>query len=39
MSFGLWTQVGVQWRHLANTVELSMCGGDAAFLSNYFDLV
>jgi len=26
---------GVQWRHLANTIEPSMCGGDAAFLSNY----
>jgi len=25
------------WRHLANTTELSMCGGDAAFLSNYYD--
>jgi len=28
---------GAHWRHLANTFELSMCGGDAAFLSNYFD--
>ena len=28
---------GAHWRNLANTVELSMCGGDAAFLSNYFD--
>jgi len=25
------------WRNLANTIEPSMCGGDAAFLSNYFD--
>ena len=25
------------WRHLANTIELCMCVGDAAFLSNYFD--
>jgi len=24
-----------QWRHLVNTTEKSMCGGDAAFLSNY----
>jgi len=29
---------GSQWRHLANTIEPSMCGGDATFLlSNYFD--
>jgi len=28
---------GAQWRHLANTTEPSMCGGNAAFLSNYFD--
>ena len=43
---GLWTRVGkrkhmwigsAQWRHLANTTEPSTCGGDAAFLSNYFD--
>ena len=27
---------GAHWRHLANTTEPSMCGGDAA-LSNYFD--
>jgi len=26
-----------QWRNLANTIEPSICGGDAAFLSNYFD--
>ena len=38
MSFGWRTQVGprklvldgVHWRHLANTTELSMCGGNAA---------
>jgi len=29
--------MGSHWRILANTTELSMCGGDAAFLSNYFD--
>jgi len=23
------------WRHLANTIESSVCDGDAAFLSNY----
>jgi len=28
---------GAQWRHLANTAEPSMCGVDAAFMSNYFD--
>jgi len=28
---------GAQWRHLVNTNEPSMCGDDAAFLSNYFD--
>jgi len=25
------------WRHTTNTTELPMCGGYAAFLSNYFD--
>jgi len=25
------------WRNLANTTEPSTCGGDATFLSNYFD--
>jgi len=41
MSFGMWTRVGprkhlmecgsvIHWRHLANAVELSVCGGDAA---------
>jgi len=42
----LWTPVGprkhvlqggAHWHHLANTTEPSVCGGDAAFLSNYFD--
>jgi len=40
MSLGFWTQAGprkhiwgAQWRHLANTTEPSMCGGDAVFLS------
>jgi len=28
---------GAHWRNLANTNEPSMSGGDAAFLSNYFD--
>jgi len=28
--------VGAHWRHLANTTEPSVCGGDAAFLLNYF---
>ena len=41
--FGLWTRVGARnhvldlsahWRHLANVIEPTMCGGDAAFLSN-----
>ena len=41
MLFLLWTQVGprkhyyvgctLAWRHLANTSEPSVCGGDAAF--------
>ena len=43
---GLWTRVGprkhaldgdAHWCNLANTTEPSMCGGDAAFLSNYYD--
>jgi len=25
------------WRNLANTIEPSVCGGDAALMSNYFD--
>ena len=28
---------GAHWHHLANTIEMSMCGGDEAFLSDYFD--
>jgi len=29
---------GARWRHLANTIiEPSMCGGDAVFLSSYFE--
>ena len=29
---------GARWRHLANTIiEPSVCGGDAAFLSSYFE--
>jgi len=28
---------GAHWRHLTNTRKPSMCGGDAAVLSNYFD--
>ena len=44
--FWLWTRVGptnhaldggAHWSHLANTTEPSMCGGYAAFLSNYSD--
>jgi len=40
MPFGLWTRVGprkhalgegTHWRHLANTIEPSICGGVAAF--------
>jgi len=46
MPFGLWTRVGARkhvldggahWCHLANTIEPSMCSGNAVFLSNYFD--
>jgi len=46
MPFGLWTWVcprkhvldgSAHWHYLANTIESTMCGGDAAFLSNYFD--
>jgi len=46
MLFAIWTWVGLRkhalnggahWRHMANKIEPSMCGGDAAFLSNYFD--
>ena len=28
---------GAHWRHLANTTEPSVCGGDAVILSNYSD--
>jgi len=44
--FGIWTwvgprklvlDIGAHWRHMANTIEPSMCGGDAAFLSHNFD--
>jgi len=46
MPFGLWTMVGprkhvlhggTHLHNLANMTELSMCGGNAAFLSNCFD--
>jgi len=46
MPFGVWTRVcprkyvldeDTHWRNLANTIASSMCGGDTAFLSNYFD--
>jgi len=45
MSFVVWTQLdqrkhvrwAAHWRNLANATEPSMCGFDAAFLSNYFD--
>jgi len=46
IQFGLWTWLGprkhvlhggAHCRRLANTFEPSTCGGDAAFLSNYFD--
>jgi len=30
-SFGMWTW-DTHWRNLANTIESSMCGGNAAFL-------
>jgi len=42
MSLGMWTWVGLRkhvlhggahWRHLANTIDLSMCGSNTAFLS------
>ena len=28
---------GAHWCHLPNTIEPSMCGVDAAFLSYYFE--
>jgi len=46
MPFVMWTRVGprkrvlhggARWRNLTNTIEPSMCGGDAAFLSDYCD--
>ena len=46
MPFGVWTRLGQRkhvlyggayQRNLANAIEPSMCGGDAVFLSNYFD--
>jgi len=45
MPFGLWTPVdlrkhvlcGMHRRYLAIATEPSLWGGDAAFLSNYFD--
>jgi len=30
-------RLGAYWRHLANTIDRFVCGGDAAFLLNYFD--
>ena len=44
IKFLLWSRVGprkhrwgAHWLHPANTIEPSMCGSDAASLSNYFD--
>ena len=43
MPFGVWTQRkhvldgSTHRSYLANTIEPFMCGGDAVFLSNYFD--
>ena len=46
MQFRMWTQVGsdkhildagAYWRNLGITNEPSVCGGYAAFLSNYFE--
>ena len=46
MPCGLWTWVDLKkhvlvldahWHNLANTTELSMCCGSAAFLPTYFD--
>jgi len=36
MPFGLWILMGSK-RHLANTTELSICGGDVACCQNYID--
>jgi len=44
MPFGMWTQVcrrkhvldgGAHWRHLANTIEPSVCSGSAALYQIY----
>jgi len=44
MPFGVWTlvgprkhQLGSHRRHLSNMIQPSICGGDAAFLSDHFD--
>ena len=45
MPFGLWTRVGrrkyvlhgAHWRHLANTIEPSLCGGDAVLCRLIFN--
>jgi len=46
MPFEMWTRVNpkkhaldgsIHLRHVAKTIEAPICGGDAAFLSNYFD--
>ena len=46
MLLGMWTWVGprkhmldgdAHRHHLANTIELSVCGGDVPFLTDYFD--
>jgi len=46
MPFVVWTQMGprkhvldggAHWRNLTNTIEPSMWGGEAAFLSDYYD--
>ena len=48
MPFGMWTRVGprknvfdggAHYHNLSNTIQPSACGGDAAFLPNYFDLL
>jgi len=40
----MWTPVsprkhgwGAHWHNLVNTIEPSKCGGNVAFLANYFD--
>jgi len=36
--FARWRQWRAHWRHLANTIEPSICGGDACgLMSNYYD--